>query len=539
MMNSDHSEVEDEDLKLSIDSTNQSTTKRPHIESEDENEQNIPAKKRRCSASKELETSEKNNIEITSDKNGINENDIKKEKDAVSFEIKPDLAENSSLNTNVKIKNKEDQEDKITKVKSEEQRETTSEDDSFKLTMGESPIKVKEEITSKDNTFKGPDNAKAASTFNTVKTEEDNIVVGDTDNCKENSKENETKEKYTAKNRSTDTEVVDGLELSVECASDKEGSSSDSADEEEKKPRPKTVIVKAEPNESELECGSSDDEKSDAQETNDAVEIKSKDRRKRRGTRTSFSKLKASGSEDSQNNNSDEDYNPRTKKKLKRSPATKRSTKRSTESKRGRGVGIRKNAHKKNTEDASDDENSDIISTDKTEKTVKNETEEEMSEKESSVSKSDGKSNSDHEEKPTKARRARRTNAKPEDNKQIQMLKKYLKVAGVRIKSYQEIWADCHNNTERINRLKELLEKKGITGRPTLEKCKRAKKKNEKIKEASELDSSNILSEGRVTRARRSMEGNKKPVIVETPPRHREARSTFKRLRSVVDSDSD
>lgn len=76
------------------------------------------------------------------------------------------------------------------------------------------------------------------------------------------------------------------------------------------------------------------------------------------------------------------------------------------------------------------------------------------------------------------------------------MLKKYIKTAGVRIKSYQEIWVGCRNNTERINRLKELLEKKGITGRPTLEKCKRVKKKNEKIKEVSELDTSNIISEG-------------------------------------------
>lgn len=150
MMNSDHSEVEDEDvkIKLSMDSTKQSTTKRPHTDSEDENEQDIPTKKRQCSANKEFETLEKNNIEITSDKNGIDEKDIKEEKDAVSSESKPNLDENSLLNTSVKTKDKEDQENKIIKVKSEVHKEL-SEDDSFKLTMDASPIKVKEEITNK------------------------------------------------------------------------------------------------------------------------------------------------------------------------------------------------------------------------------------------------------------------------------------------------------------------------------------------------------------------------------------------------------
>lgn len=67
----------------------------------------------------------------------------------------------------------------------------------------------------------------------------------------------------------------------------------------------------------------------------------------------------------------------------------------------------------------------------------------------------------------------------------------------MKVKSYQDIWADCRNNTERIDRLRELLEKHGVNGRPTLEKCKRAKKKNENMREVSELDRSNIIvSEG-------------------------------------------
>lgn len=66
----------------------------------------------------------------------------------------------------------------------------------------------------------------------------------------------------------------------------------------------------------------------------------------------------------------------------------------------------------------------------------------------------------------------------------------------MKVKCYQELWADCHNNTEKINCLKELLEKRGVSGRPTLEKCKKARKINEKMREMSELDTSNIISEG-------------------------------------------
>lgn len=76
------------------------------------------------------------------------------------------------------------------------------------------------------------------------------------------------------------------------------------------------------------------------------------------------------------------------------------------------------------------------------------------------------------------------------------MLKKYLKVAGIKIKSYNVLWADCKSNSAKIKRLKELLEKNGISGRPSLEKCKRVKKKNEKMQEICELDVSNIISEG-------------------------------------------
>ncbi|OAD57635.1 HIRA-interacting protein 3, partial [Eufriesea mexicana] len=129
---------------------------------------------------------------------------------------------------------------------------------------------------------------------------------------------------------------------------------------------------------------------------------------------------------------------------------------------------------------------------------------------------------------------------RPEDNKQIQLLKKYIRIAGIHVKSYNDLWADCTSNSAKINCLKTLLIKNGINGRPTVEKCKKAKERNERLKDVAELNTSNIISEGRVTRAQRSKDFNKELTKTpETPTKHREARNTFKRVLTVVDSDSE
>lgn len=69
-------------------------------------------------------------------------------------------------------------------------------------------------------------------------------------------------------------------------------------------------------------------------------------------------------------------------------------------------------------------------------------------------------------------------------------------MAGIYVKSYNDMWANCKSNAAKVRCLKELLEKNGITGRPTIEKCKKAKEKNERLKDIAELNTSNIISEG-------------------------------------------
>ena len=83
-----------------------------------------------------------------------------------------------------------------------------------------------------------------------------------------------------------------------------------------------------------------------------------------------------------------------------------------------------------------------------------------------------------------------------ENDKKIQVLKKYIRLAGIHVKSYNDLWAGCKSNAAKVRCLKELLAKNGINGRPSMEKCKKARERNESLKDVAELNTSNIISEG-------------------------------------------
>ncbi|XP_018052970.1 PREDICTED: HIRA-interacting protein 3-like [Atta colombica] len=538
MIESDHSEIEAEDmdrLQLSSTSVDDSSKKRPR-DSEDEIDL---SKKRQCLFNEQSEEIlESENSEIISEKNNIERCYVKVEKYKLYQENQQSVQEISLSESDTDGKKKEKQGDNL---KQKNERKT---ENNITLNKNSGEISIKEEIVENmDNSFqKSITNASMISIPENKKERTGDEIKeenGKTMTREENNKEDEMKKRHIAKKCTIDTEVVDGLELFVECASDREESSSESEDEKDVKPRPKTIIVNAEPNESELDC-SSEEEKPDLQQIADTLKIKSEKSRekaaKKKGSRTSFSKLKISESEDSQNSNSDEDYSPRTKKKTTKSPATRKSITdkhRSVESKKKRGI---RSSHPKNTECLmSDDE--DMTAAEKANKTteIKNGLQEELSNTESSNKDDESDNNSRKEERFVKSGKGSRSNDKV--NKQIQKLKKYLKIAGVKVQSYNRIWADCRNNAAKVNRLKELLKKNGVSGKPSLEKCKRVREENEKIKEVSELDMSNIISEGRITRARRNMDTVKK-ILSNTSSRYRE-HNTFRRIQTVVDSDSE
>lgn len=135
MVNSDHSEVEEEDmdiLNISTDPIQLIPTKRLRTDSEDE--QDTPAKKRRYSPNKESEMSETHN---TSDKNGIDKNNLNEEKDT-SSEKRSAQDEKSIFDLNVKAKNKEEQEDKMVDIEKEspikDENDTNTDESAMKNT---------------------------------------------------------------------------------------------------------------------------------------------------------------------------------------------------------------------------------------------------------------------------------------------------------------------------------------------------------------------------------------------------------------------
>ncbi|XP_071862493.1 uncharacterized protein isoform X2 [Bombus fervidus] len=395
----------------------------------------------------------------------------------------------------------DDKKDKINLVSEENKNESTKESHVGVSDIKNNEISITNDIANKkenesniltDVKQQGNIHIETISNFNTNNaTVEEKTEVEEEDNVKSKRK--------NKKFQIEDAEVVEGLELSVECASDKESSSSSESESgKDKQLKPKTIIVKAKPNDSELDVSSSEADKSDSQEM---LEIKPKQTGKKEKKR---------------------DYSPKTKKKLKKAGANKKFTKSATESKKGGGR-ARKKVKKPIENVDGEDENSNITEDLKSEEN----TSDRKSVKSKSENESDSEDDSQNETSKTK---------KPEDDRKIQLLKKYIRLAGIHVKSYNDLWASCKSNAAKVRCLRELLAKNGINGRPTVEKCKRAKEKNESLKDVAELNTSNIISEGRVTRAQRNKESTKPP---ETPTKHREARSTFKRVLTVVDSDSE
>ncbi|XP_046739439.1 HIRA-interacting protein 3-like isoform X2 [Diprion similis] len=296
------------------------------------------------------------------------------------------------------------------------------------------------------------------------------------------------------KEKSIDSEVVDGLELSVECASDKEASSSENDEEKASKPRPKTIIVTAEPNDSELEVGSSEAERSDNDHKVTENDVKTK---KRTGKRKSFTKVASSRSEDSLDSNSDdEDYSPQNKKKLKKAATPKKVTPRKMKPKKDQ-----KSVEKSVTESDSNSEQSksddeDMNLADRAKKRSAKNVSKTLKKDESHSEGSDEADDmSDSDDKNKKNGKRKSKNQDPNSDKKIQKLKKCISTAGIRIK-YQDLWSGCTSNRQRVMRMQKLLQDRGIQGIPTLDKCKKLKVKNVTKKEVAELDQSNIISEG-------------------------------------------
>lgn len=179
-------------------------------------------------------------------------------------------------------------------------------------------------------------------------------------------------------------------------------------------------------------------------------------------------------------------------------------------------------------EKSSSDSGSDSSHTEKTAKSAearrKSENKKRKSDSDSSSSKEDTK------------KEKRRKNKAPDEDKRIISLKKYLKTAGIRVHNYADLWKDCRSNKARAQKLLSLLEENGLKGRPTIEKCKKLRKKIETRREVEELDLANVMEcgEGRTRRSRqRSSSSQERPN--ETVQVTSEIR---KRLKVLAESES-
>ncbi|XP_058450024.1 uncharacterized protein LOC131429721 [Malaya genurostris] len=139
----------------------------------------------------------------------------------------------------------------------------------------------------------------------------------------------------------------------------------------------------------------------------------------------------------------------------------------------------------------------------------------------------------------------------PSNDRSVQAMKEYLKIAGFKNVKFHKLWEGCKSNQERANAILRLMQEKGLEGEPTIAKCRELRKQLQMEREAKVLDTSLIIAsgEGRITRRSARNPQNQAPtdstdpnapstsgLSQVVPP---ESLETLNRIRSVIDPDSD
>ncbi|KAG5831996.1 hypothetical protein ANANG_G00286440 [Anguilla anguilla] len=132
----------------------------------------------------------------------------------------------------------------------------------------------------------------------------------------------------------------------------------------------------------------------------------------------------------------------------------------------------------------------------------------------------------------TKEGKGASKDGKEEENKAVSRLKHYIALCGAR-RNYKKLLEGCRSVKSKVAVLKKELEDLGVTGQPSIEKCKKARLKREEAQELAGLDVSNIIStQGRPKRRGASVWPPPRPV---SPPP-----SSYKhKVSSESDSDED
>ncbi|KAI5748545.1 hypothetical protein M8J76_000015 [Diaphorina citri] len=100
---------------------------------------------------------------------------------------------------------------------------------------------------------------------------------------------------------------------------------------------------------------------------------------------------------------------------------------------------------------------------------------------------------SKRDESKHKQKKVRDEDTNPHNNPRIIKLKKFLRLAGIRIKNYAEFWEGCNSVKAKIEKIVQHMENLGLKGPPSRSSCIKLRKKLEKKNEIAQLDVSNIL----------------------------------------------
>lgn len=128
------------------------------------------------------------------------------------------------------------------------------------------------------------------------------------------------------------------------------------------------------------------------------------------------------------------------------------------------------------------------------------------------------------------------------ENKRITSLKRYLRLAGIHTVTYSKVLQNCRGNKAKVEGLLDLLRKEGLKGKPSIQKCKRLRKKIETRREVQELDVGNIMEEkGRAQRSSRYSSAKNYSENYQHDAEEKSAliKQKFSRIRDIIDSDSD
>nr|XP_029735855.1 chromatin-remodeling ATPase INO80-like [Aedes albopictus] len=143
----------------------------------------------------------------------------------------------------------------------------------------------------------------------------------------------------------------------------------------------------------------------------------------------------------------------------------------------------------------------------------------------------------------------------PSNDRSIQAMKEYLKIAGFKNVKFHKLWEGCKSNQERANAILRLMQEKGLEGEPTIAKCRELRKQLQMEREVQVLDTSLIIdsNEGRTTRrSARHQQNQISPGLpidpnapstsgLSQPPSNvpPESLETLNRIRHVIDPDSE